>query len=153
MKYEANDCGNSSFVHSETRTIILRTVNPSLYENKTLITSWVAISTTRSALAVSKHGFAIDSNGKNRGFKSPMSQSLEKKICWGEEGLKGICYHFNYPKLVHQNNNTVLSHLDLQSANLICVAYLLLFLFSEDRRTANVIAEPPGVECLVVERT
>ncbi|XP_068745204.1 cGMP-dependent protein kinase 1-like isoform X1 [Montipora capricornis] len=26
-------------------------------------------------------------------------------------------------------------------------------LLSEDRRTANVIAEPPGVECLVVERT
>ena len=25
--------------------------------------------------------------------------------------------------------------------------------FSEDRRTANVLAETPGVECLVVERT
>ena len=88
VKYEANDCENTSFVHSETRTIILHTVNPSLYENKTLITSWVAISTTRSALAVSKHGFAIDSNGKNRGFKSPMSQSLEKKFAGGREGSK-----------------------------------------------------------------
>lgn len=113
----------------------------------------MAISTTRSTLAVSKHGFAIDSNEKKIGVLSHPCRKAWRKIWWGEEGLKGICYHFNYPKLVHQNNNTVLSHLDLHSANLICVAYLLLFLFSEDRRTANVIAEPPGVECLVVERT
>ena len=98
VKYEANDCENTSFVHSETRTIILHTVNPSLYENKTLITSWVAITTTRSALAVSKHGFAIDSNGKNRGFKSPMSQSLEKKFAGGRKGSKESVTETSPPK-------------------------------------------------------
>ena len=32
-------------------------------------------------------------------------------------------------------------------------SFLVFVSFSEDRRTANVIAETPGVECLVVERT
>ena len=78
----------------------------------------------------------------------PCRKAWRKNLLGGGRAQRNLL-----PKLVHQKNNTVLSHLDLQSANLICVAYLLLFLFSEDRRTANVIAEPPGVECLVVERT
>ena len=89
MKYEANDCENTSFVHSETRTIILHTVNPSLYENKTLMLHhewrfrplarlWRYLNTVSPSIPMEK----------NRGFKSPMSQSLEKKFAGGREGSK-----------------------------------------------------------------